>query len=80
MLAWLVRIFGQLNRSGKPDPGPYRAFVIGQDQLAIAVHSVVADYDGMAIEKARRLQGDLRIELWCGSRKVADIRPSRNPS
>jgi hypothetical protein len=68
-----MRIFGQLNRSRKTEPDPYRAFVIGPDQLAIAVHSITADYDGMAIEKARRLQIELRIELWCGSRKVADI-------
>jgi hypothetical protein len=71
-----MRIFGQLNRSRKPEPDPYRAFVIGPDQLAIAVHSIVADYDGVAIEKARQLQNELRIELWCGSRKVADILPT----
>ena len=73
LLAWGVRIIGQLSRPRKPDPDPYRAFVIGPDRLAIAVHIIVADHDGLAIEKARALEGGLRVELWCGSRKVADI-------
>jgi hypothetical protein len=73
VVAWLAQVFGQLNRSRKREPDPYRAFVIGPDQFAIAVHCIAADYDGMAIERARQLQGDVRIELWCGSRKVADI-------
>jgi hypothetical protein len=55
------------------DPEPYRAFVIGPDGLAIAVHSIVAGYDHEALEKAMQLQGELRIELWCGTRKVADV-------
>jgi hypothetical protein len=66
-----VRIFGQQSRG--LEPNPYQAFVIGQDQLAIAVHSIVADRDDLAIEKAKHLPRELRIELWCGSRKVADI-------
>jgi hypothetical protein len=57
---------------GATDPGiysldPYRAFVIGLDGLAIAGH------DDEALEKAMQLQGELRIELWCGTRKVADV-------
>jgi hypothetical protein len=40
---------------------PYRAFVIGTDGLAIAMHSIVAGYDDEALEKATRLQGALRI-------------------
>jgi hypothetical protein len=68
-----VRIFGQLNRSKKVEPEPYRAFVIGSDGLAIAVHLVVADCDGIALEKAMQLQGALPIELWHGSRKAGDV-------
>jgi hypothetical protein len=37
------------------------------------MHSIVAGYDDEALEKATRLQGELRIELWCGTRKVADV-------
>jgi hypothetical protein len=48
-------------------------------QLAIAIRSIAADYDGMAIERAKQLQGDLRIELWCGSRRVADIPAEPKP-
>jgi hypothetical protein len=33
----------------------------------------VAGYDDEALEKAMQLQGELRIELWCGTRKVADV-------
>ena len=72
-MAWGVRIFGQLNRPRKPEPGPYRAFVIGPDKLAIAMHVVAADYDDKALEKAMPLQGQHRIELWRGSRKVGDV-------
>jgi hypothetical protein len=35
----------------------------------------VASHDAEALEKAMQLQGELRIELWCGSRKVGDITP-----
>ena len=73
MLAWIVRIFGERNRPRKLEPDPYRAFVIGTDGLAIAMHSIVAGYDDEALEKVTRLQGELRIELWCGTRKVADV-------
>jgi hypothetical protein len=68
-----VRIFGERNRPRKLEPDPYRAFVIGPDGLAIAMHSIVAGYDDEALEKATRLRGELRIELWCGSRKIGDI-------
>jgi hypothetical protein len=73
MLTWIVRIFGRLNRARKLEPDPYRAFVIGPDQLAVAVHIIAADYDDMALEKATQLQGQHRIELWCGLRKVGDV-------
>jgi hypothetical protein len=73
LLAWLVRIFGEPNRPRKSELDPYRAFVIGPEGLAIAMHSIVAGYDGEAVEKATQLQGELRIELWCGTRKVADV-------
>jgi hypothetical protein len=66
-----VRIFGQLNRPRKLEP--YQAFVIGPNQLAIAVHVIAANYDDMALEKAMQLQRQHRIELWCGSRKVGDV-------
>jgi hypothetical protein len=29
-----------------------------------------------ALDKVMQFQGELRIELWCGSRKVADIPPT----
>ena len=73
MLAWLVRIFGWRNRRRNLEPDPYRAFVIGLDGLAIAVHSIIAGHDDEALEKAMQLQGELRIELWCGTRKVAEV-------
>jgi hypothetical protein len=76
LLVLLVRIFGERNRSRKLQPDPYRAFVIGLDGLAIAMHSIVAGYDDEALEKAMQLQGELRIELWCGTRKVADVPPT----
>jgi hypothetical protein len=66
-------MIGQLSRPLKPVHDPYRAFVIGPDQLAIAVHAIAADYDDMALEKAMQLRGQHRIELWCGSRKVGDV-------
>ena len=47
--------------------------MIGPDGLAIAVHVIVAGYDHEALEKAMQLQCELRIELWCGTRKVADV-------
>jgi hypothetical protein len=68
-----VRIFGGRNRPRKLEPDRYRAFVIGPDGLAISVHSIVAGCDDEALKKATRLQGELRIELWCGTRKVADV-------
>jgi hypothetical protein len=68
-----VRVFGDRNRLRKLDPDPYRAFVIGPDGLAIAVHSIAADADQKALEKAEQLRGARRIELWCGSRKIGDI-------
>jgi hypothetical protein len=68
-----VRKFGDRNRPRKLEPDPYRAFVIGPDGLAIAMHSIVAGNDAEALEKAMQLQGELRIELWCGSRKIGDI-------
>jgi hypothetical protein len=76
LFAWLLRaarIIGLGDRPNKRQPNPYRAFVIGPDGLAIAMHSIVAGYDDEALEKATRLQGELRIELWCGTRKVADV-------
>jgi hypothetical protein len=76
LLGWLLnaaRILGQHSRPKKREPDSYRAFIIGPDGLAIAVHTVVASYDAEALERATQLQGELPIELWCGSRKVADI-------
>jgi hypothetical protein len=52
------------------------AFVIGPDEFAIVEHLISADYDDQAVEKAMQLQGELRIELWCGPRKVADVPPA----
>jgi hypothetical protein len=76
LLAWAVRIIGQLSRPRKPEPDPYRAFEIGPDGFAVAVHIIAADYDDMALEKAMQLQGQHRIELWCGSRKVGGVPPT----
>ena len=76
LFAWLAlsaRIIGLSNRPRKCQPDPYRAFVIGPSGLAIAEHAIVAGYDDEAVEKAMQLQGGLRIELWCGTRKVADV-------
>jgi hypothetical protein len=73
LLAWLVRIFGGRNRPRNLQPDPYRAFVIGLDGLAVAVHSIIAGHDDEALEKTMQLRGELRIELWYGSRKVADV-------
>jgi hypothetical protein len=57
----------------KREPDPYQAFVIGPNGLATAMHVIVADYDSEALGKAMQFQGELRVELWCGSRKVADV-------
>lgn len=73
LLAWGVRIIEQFNRPQKPEPDSYGAFVIGPDELAIAAHVIAADSDDMALGKAIQLQGQHRIELWCGSRKVGDV-------
>ncbi len=73
LLAWIVRIFGQVNRPRDLESDSYQAFVIGQDGLAIAVHFIAADYDDIALEKAMQLQDQHRIELWCGSRKIGDV-------
>jgi hypothetical protein len=71
---WLARAARAIiQRNKKRGPDPYRAFVIGPHELAIAVHTIVADYDDQALEKTMQLQGELRIELWRGSRKVADV-------
>jgi hypothetical protein len=51
----------------------YRAFVIGPDGLAITMHVIVADSDSEALGKATQFQGERHVELWCGSRKVADV-------
>ena len=61
------------SRPEKREPEPYRGFVISPDEFAIAVHIIAADHDAEALERAMKLQGELRIELWCGSRKVADV-------
>jgi hypothetical protein len=73
LFAWLVRA-ARIPR--KPQPDPYRAFVIGPDEFAIVEHLISADYDDQAVEKAMQLQAELRIELWCGPRKVADVPPA----
>jgi hypothetical protein len=70
--ARLLRLLSERNRLRKLEPEPYRAFIIGADGLAIAVHAIVAGFDHEALEKAMQLQGERCIELWCGSRKVAD--------
>ena len=56
----------------------YCAFAIGPEQLAIAVHDLNVEDDEAALEKATPLfhDGLKRIEVWCGSRKVADIPPT----
>ena len=73
MLAWLVRLVGERNQPRKAELEPYRAFVIGPEGLAIAVHAIVAGFDDEALNKAMQLQGELSIELRRGPRKVADI-------
>jgi hypothetical protein len=70
---WLRRAQRAFGDPRKREPDPYRAFVIGPNGLAIAMQIVVADYDSEALGKAMQFQGERRIELWCGSRKVADI-------
>jgi hypothetical protein len=73
LLAWLLRGARERNRSKKRERDPYRAFVIGPDGLAIGSHTILSDHDNGALEQATQLQGELPIELWFGSRKVADI-------
>jgi hypothetical protein len=70
---WLRQIKRAFSAPRKREPDPYRAFVIGTEGLAIAMHEIVADYDREALEKATQFQGELRIELWHGSRKVGDV-------
>jgi hypothetical protein len=52
--------------------------VIGPDGLAIVVHQITADYDAEALERAMQFQGEFPIELWSGSRKVANIPATPN--
>jgi hypothetical protein len=76
LLSWLLRAaraIGQLNRPKKREPNPYQAFVIGPDGYAISMHVIAADGDTEAVGAVMQLQGDLRIGLWCGSRKVGDV-------
>jgi hypothetical protein len=58
----------------------YCAFAIGPEELAIAVHDLNVKDDVAALEKATPLfhDGIKRIEVWCGSRKVADIPATAN--
>jgi hypothetical protein len=58
----------------------YCAFAIGPEELAIAVHDLNVEDDVAALAKAGPLfhDGIKRIEVWCGSRKVADIPATSN--
>jgi hypothetical protein len=55
----------------------YLAYGIGPDVLAVTVHDLTAQNDKDALQEAAPLfhEGLKRIEVWCGSRKVADIPP-----
>jgi hypothetical protein len=55
----------------------YRAFSIGPEWLAIGVRELDVSDDEDALEKASPIFNDglKRVEVWCGSRKVGDIRP-----
>jgi hypothetical protein len=59
-------------------PSVYIAFSIGPEELAISVRELDAESDEDALKKATPLfhDGLKHIEVWCGSRKVADIPPS----
>jgi hypothetical protein len=50
--------------------GEYRAFVIGADSLATDVREVDAQNDPDAVAKSE----SEHLGVWCGSRKVGDIR------
>jgi hypothetical protein len=56
-------------------PPAYLAFAIGPEVLAIAVQELNARSDEDALREAAPLfyDGLMRIEVWCGSRKVGDI-------
>jgi hypothetical protein len=56
-------------------PPVYLAFSIGPEVLAVDVHELDAQNDEDALKRAAPLfhEGLSRIEVWCGSRKVADI-------
>jgi hypothetical protein len=75
VINWLVRLVRTVGLSNRPDQrsDPYRAFVIGPDGLAVAVHAVAAHDDGEALKRTALLKDGVRIELWRGTRKVGDI-------
>ena len=54
----------------------YRAFPIGIDELAARVEELNVQDDVQALEEAAAfLNAELtRVEVWCGTRKVGDIR------
>jgi hypothetical protein len=80
LMTWLLRAAAAFRQSrrlsiSKREVDWYRAFTIGADGLAISAHVVAADCDSEALGAVMQLQGELRLELWCGSRKVADVPP-----
>jgi hypothetical protein len=58
-------------------PSIYLAFSIGPEVLAVGVRELDVQNDEDALKKAAPFfhDGLKRIEVWCGSRKVADIPP-----
>jgi hypothetical protein len=58
----------------------YRAFAIGPEELAVAAHVLDVKNDDEALKQATAFfhEGLKRIEVWCGSRKVGDLRPKEH--
>jgi hypothetical protein len=75
---WLYIIRSFFRRPENAVPKTYFAYSIGPEMLAIVVRELEAQNDEAALSEATPLfhDGLKRIEIWCGSRKVADI-PSR---
>jgi hypothetical protein len=74
---WLYVLRKLSRRRQRVVPSVYLAFSIGPEALAVRVNELDVRSDEDALEKATPLfhHGLLRIEVWCGSRKVGDIPP-----
>jgi hypothetical protein len=72
---WLYVLRNLWRRRESIAPSVYLAFSIGPEELAVGVYELDVRSDEEARVKARPFfqDGLKRVEIWCGSRKVAEI-------